>query len=153
MADALLADVENQRFAARAAGVETRQPDRVVGLHAVAGGADGRLVEQRQALQVGQRLHVAQRIEADAGKQPGIIRNMGLGARQQLAQAAQLQRLQFRLGPPLRLLHLLAHRHRGVALHAFVQGKQQARHHLRVQAGLGKGLGVHGWLAIFAVLL
>jgi hypothetical protein len=124
VADAFVADVEDQRLTAAAAGVEARQSASLRVLHRVGVGADRRLVQQRQ------RLHVLDArdcggIEALALEQVAVVRHGTSGFGQQGAQTTDLQRPNLLPGPPLRSLQPTSDGHRGVRLQALVQGKDQ----------------------------
>src|SRR5471030_912046 len=138
MADAFLADVEDQRLAAGAAGVEAGQAARVGGAHSVAVLADQRLVEQRQAAQVVERAQVAPDIETDLLELSAVVWHLGLSPRQQAAQALQLQRAKLRGCPVLARLQAAPHADRGVLLEPLLQREQQAGYQRGVRrAGRG----------------
>ncbi len=82
----LLAQVENQRLAARAAGIETRQFPRVDSLEPVGVGAYLRLVHERQSAQVRQGADTVRR-KPSFTEQVGEIRHAGADVGQEGTQA------------------------------------------------------------------
>jgi hypothetical protein len=141
VADALLADIEDQRLAAGAAGVKARQLAGVAGAQIGAMAAYQRLVQQRQPRQRVQRPDVVAGVETDFRKQRAVVRHLRLRPQQQAAQAFQPQLLQPFRWPVLCIIHAAAHADRRMALELLLQRKQQSGHHHRVQtAGRRRGL-------------
>ncbi|OPZ03852.1 MAG: hypothetical protein BWZ09_02197 [Alphaproteobacteria bacterium ADurb.BinA305] len=129
-----VADEEDERLAARAAGVEASQSDRVVGLQGFGIGADLRLAQEGQALQLGQAGD-RRGVEADAREAFAVIGHVVARMHQQRTQALELQGLDALARPPLAILQAAPQGDAVVLLEALVEREKQARDQAGVEAG------------------
>ncbi len=124
VADPLLADVEDQRLARRAPGVEALQASRSGVLQRLDVGADERLGEEGQLLQIGEGRH-AGGVEGMPREQVAVVRHMGGGFAEQAAQALQAQLVEVVRSPPLRRFELTTDGDGAVLLQVLVHWEEQ----------------------------
>ncbi len=134
VADAVLAHVEDQRLAARAACVVALERARVVRTETREVGPDQRLVKTRDAREIAQRLD-AGRIETSFGEQIAIVRDMRADSDQEIAQALHAVSLEFVRAPPLAAFERATADDAVVPLQTLLKGEYQAGNQARGERG------------------
>ena len=124
MGNALGADEKDQRHTAGPAGIEARQTLGIVGAQRVRVFLDDGLGQERQGLEIPRALY-GTGIEARAGKQLPVIRNVRADIGQESLESLDLQGGDTLRRPPLGFFHLPPHAHGVVLLDALLERKDK----------------------------